>query len=221
MAKAIIQQQVDELRKDVDKILKEYLEKAGGDVSGALRFFMNDAFIAALGGADDSYGKRFIIDTYEDGKTGAAIDLMKGDSSQRPGEFAIHARNALATAIASLRGTPTGNLTWKDKLLIPVEVWQEPGGHGFYRIFDDGFCVQGALYVLGTPQSSFNVVVPLFRPLLSFAHFPLIVSTDGNSQTNISIANRTTTSFNALGSPNYGCDYTQQYILWVDFGFTF
>lgn len=200
---------------DASKIVK----KTGGEITGLFSFLVEAAFIAALGGINDVYGKRFVIDTYEEGKSGASLTLMKGDSSVGAGRFSLTARDALSTLVCSLVGTPDGILTWHGKRVIPAEVWQEPGGHGFYRIFDDGFCVQGALYDLGRDQSSFNVVVPLFKPLRSYAHFPLVVAADGNPQTNLCIANRTTTSFNAIGSPNYGANYTQRYVLWVDFGF--
>ena len=73
-----------------------YLPLSGGILTGQLKFNLPGAenSLGLISAKNDQYGKRFNIDTWEEGDIGALITLRKGSDTINPGGYEISARNS-------------------------------------------------------------------------------------------------------------------------------
>ena len=97
-----------------------YLPLTGGTLKGNLRFNIpgTEDYIGNIMALNDQYGKRIIIDTYEEGDHGAYISLRKGSDTINPGGFDIAVRNSDGSIARSLYANIGGNLLWDGKQIV-------------------------------------------------------------------------------------------------------
>lgn len=103
----------------VQSDLTNYLPLTGGNVTGAIRLYSGDDYIGnVVTTNDENSGKSILIDTWEQGDSGAFIRLQKGSDKNNPGSFVISARNADGTIYRSLTGHTNGDLLWDNKRIV-------------------------------------------------------------------------------------------------------
>lgn len=104
----------------VQSNLTNYITTTDGVVNGRINFniYGTDDHIGEIVALNDQYGKRIVVDTYEEGDTGAFINLFKGSSERYPGGFELGARNAENSVTKSLVAITDGNLLWDGKQIV-------------------------------------------------------------------------------------------------------
>lgn len=104
----------------VQSNLTNYLTTTDGVVNGRINFnlYGTNDYIGAIIANNDQYGKRLIVDTWEEGDKGAYLELRKGSDTINPGGFHLVARNANESSVKPLEGHVDGDLLWDGKRIV-------------------------------------------------------------------------------------------------------
>lgn len=90
------------------------LPLTGGAMTGNLNFNIpgTEDHIGNIIAVNDENGKRLVIDTYEEGDSGAFITFRKGSDIINPGGFEINVRNADNSVIKYMAARLDGTFVW-------------------------------------------------------------------------------------------------------------
>ena len=136
MAKAIIQQQVDELLKEVNK----RLALSGGRMDDGASLAFSDGAVYAQR-TETAHGILVLSDNKE-GRKGAFLDLRNVDSPTGAGCSYLFTMQKDGTVGPALALQPSGDFSWDGKPVIRiVESWND--GSSWYRVYSDGWIEQG------------------------------------------------------------------------------
>ena len=134
-------------KEDKDKFLKgdgtwavtAGLPLTGGTLTGELKFNLpgTEDHVGNIVALNDQYGKRLIVDTYEEGDSGAFLNLFKGSSEKNPGGFELCVRNAEGAVFKGLEARTDGNLRWDNKQIVRSVNGVTADSNGDVRTTDD------------------------------------------------------------------------------------